>query len=93
MLFINEEKCNKHLDELKRFRGFLPLQFDTVVSLAFREKFLKSIGLWEEANNKRIEVMKGIRDTYPDEDIYLELILKEWLIENPQFKECFNVVT
>lgn len=88
LILLHPENCKKKKDQLTYFKGFLPFQFEVVINTIKREDYLKRIGLWKDINLKEQEVIKGMRENYPDEDEYLEAILKQWLIENPQFQDC-----
>jgi len=87
MLEINEDKINDFKNDLKYYRGWLPFQFIPYISLSNRKVFLKSAGLWDKVNQRNLEVMQGIRDNEPHSDVYLDSLLKSWIMENPKFKD------
>lgn len=87
-LRLNGEVCRKKSRQLQNFKGFLPFDFMTYVSWSDRQKFLETIGLWDDVNKKNMEVKQGIRDNKPNDDVYMNVILKKWVKENPQFKDC-----
>ncbi len=87
MLRIDEDKIKDYIEDLKYYRGFLPFQFDAYISLSQRKKFLTSVGLWKEVHNRELEVMQGLRDNKPNDDKYLDNILRLWVVENPEFKD------
>ena len=88
MIRLNSENCNKRKKELEHFKGFLPFQFDAYVDTEEREKFLKSIGLWDIVHQKDLEIMRGIRENRPNDIEYMEIILKKWVIDNPRYEDC-----
>lgn len=85
MLQVVDEKAEAMKNELQNYRGWLPFQFSAYYSLFKRKRFLQSAGLWEEVHNKDLEVMQGIRDHKPNEDVYLDKLLRQWLVDNPKF--------
>ena len=85
MLVLVSNEVEKVVDKLQVYRGWLPFQFDSYLDLDGRHKFLESIGLEDEVQARNEEVMQGIRDYRPNEDVYLDKLLKQWLMENPQF--------
>ena len=84
---LNSNEVEKRSNELQTFRGFLPFQFDGYVNLVKRKEFLVEKGLWDEVHEQELTVMRGIRETRPNEDVYLDKLLKRWIKENPQFKD------
>ena len=85
MLLLKGDEVRKRLDEIQNYRGWLPFQFDCYVNLSERHKFLTLIGLEEEVTKKNREVQKGIRDTKPNDDVYMDKLLRQWIHDNPQF--------
>ena len=88
LVLLHPENCKKKKDQLTYFKGFLPFDFDVVINRKKRREYLQKIGLWEEVHLKEMEVVKGMRESKPNDDIYMESVLKQWLIENPQFQDC-----
>ena len=87
MLILNSTEIKKRKDELEQFKGFLPFQFDTYISLSKRKEFLVDQGLWDEVHEQELQVMKGIRDTKPNDDVYLDKVLRKWVVKNPEFED------
>lgn len=87
MVLFNKEELKKKLDDLRHYRGFLPFQFDTYVDTLERKEWLQKEGLWADVHKQNLVVMQGIRDNKPNDDIYLDKILKEWINANPEFKD------
>lgn len=88
MIKLNDTNCKKKKMDLEYFKGFVPFQFDCYIDLNNRENFLRTIGLWDVVHKRELEIMQGIRKYKPRDDDYLDMILKRWIKDNPQFKDC-----
>lgn len=92
VLQVIDEKALKRKNDLKFYRGWLPFQFTAYISLYDRKQFLQSIGLWDEVQQKNLEVKKGIRDNKPNDLQYLDKLLKAWLVDNPKFADLVTEI-
>ena len=92
MLQVIDEKALAMKNDLKYFRGWLPFQFNGYFSMYDRKQFLQSIGLWNDVQKRNLEVMQGIRDNEPNADVYLDKLLKAWLVENPKFVDVVTEI-
>lgn len=90
MLEKNRKGIEKHREELQFFKGFLPFDFYSVISLPVRNEFLREAGLFAKVHNQNMTVKAEMKKA-DDELEYLESILRRWLKENPKFQECFNM--
>lgn len=87
MLQVVDEKAKSMKNDLLHYRGWLPFQFNAYFSLYDRKRFLQSAGLWDKVHSKDLEVMQGIRDHKPNDDVYLDKLLRQWLVDNPKFAD------
>jgi len=91
MVRLNKENVKMKLHSLQHFEGFLPFQFNTHINRSKRKEFLIQRGLWDRVHKQDLKVMQGIRDTRPNDDVYMDRVLLKWVEDNPQFRDLIIV--
>ena len=87
---LDREKLKEREEELVYFNGFIPIQFLGIIPTLKRNKYLESIGKYDEIEEQNILIRQRMKEA-PDSEVYLENVLKEWLIANPKFKNLFII--
>lgn len=85
MLKLIRKILKKREQQLIYFKGFVPIDFLSYIDYSKRNEYLKQIGMYdkmhEDYHNFRVGSSKyGLE--------YEQKILKKFIGENPQFKDC-----
>ena len=82
---INEENVKKREQQLIYFKGFIPVDFLGYIDFSKRNDYIKEIGIFEKVQEDYHNFRVG-SSKYGWE--YKQKILKKFIGENPQFKDC-----
>ena len=85
MIKINKENVKKREQQLIHFKGFVPIDFLSYIDYSKRNEYLKQIGIFEKVQEDNHNFKVGC-SKYGWE--YNQKILKKFIGENPQFKDC-----
>lgn len=86
MLEINVDKVKEFENRLIYYDGFLPIDLMGYIDMDKRNEYLKKNGKFEELQKQYLDFRIKFKK-YGLE--YRENVLKEWILDNPQFKNLF----
>ena len=89
MYGLNIKKIKEREAELIQYKGWLPFPILLYISNVDRREYLEKVGLYDEIYKQNFKYRQQMKMS-PNEDLFEEQKLREWIKDNPRFKNLIK---